>query len=152
MGQNRRSWLKCGLSSHHKLPRLCLVLSQSCPGSTGSCVPFVFCPVLCFCSYCLLPWLALCVLVYFLSSMCFRFMCLCFIAPLSLLPDVSRCSLPTCVFKPLCFPSSLSVNVHVRVRVLAGLMACSCSFPFIVSKDSSLLSSPSKCCAFGSSH
>src|SRR4029434_5397593 len=38
----------------------------------------LFCPVLCFCSLCLLPWLVMCSFVYFLSSMCFRCpLCLC---------------------------------------------------------------------------
>ena len=80
-------------------------------------------PVLCFCSLCLLPCLAICFYVDFLCSMCFICPMPLSLLPLSLLPGIWCSSLPTCI---LCFLSSLSVGVWVCVHAVSMHISCCC--------------------------
>ena len=71
----------------------------------------LFCPVLCFCSLCLLPWLSMFFCVYFLCFMCSRcLLCLCsrpsccsLVCLVGPCPPVSCLPIYSCVFKSLCF-------------------------------------------------
>ena len=105
----------------------------------------LFGPVLCFCSLCLLPRLAMCTFVYFLCSMCLVFHCACVPAPCITAWCVS---LSTCVlfsffvFKPLCFIYSWSVSVCGYTLFMFGVMLSHGTLPVCtclrVSTDSPL--------------